>query len=71
MQKYSNLLGVRDYQLFAEILTQSPLKSYGFKLRSKLSDKELQEISDFAKTKFEDIMKCLKAMPRPLLLVIR
>lgn len=57
--------------MFAEILTQSPLKTYGFKLRAKLTEKELQEMADFARTKFENIMDCLRSMPRSLLLVIR
>ncbi|XP_074027969.1 aarF domain containing kinase 5 isoform X3 [Leptinotarsa decemlineata] len=71
MKKYSSKLGVENYELFAEILTQAPLKTSGFKLRSKLSEKDLQIMTDFAKNKFDNVMCCLQAMPRALLLVIR
>ncbi|KAL3275144.1 hypothetical protein HHI36_019913 [Cryptolaemus montrouzieri] len=71
MQKYSNMLGVQDYEIFAEILAQAPLKKNNFKLKSKLTEKDLQFITEFARNRFDTIMSCLKTMPSNLLLVLR
>ncbi|CAG9840270.1 unnamed protein product [Diabrotica balteata] len=49
MMKYSNELGVKDYELFAEILTQAPLKAQGFQLKVHLSEEDLQRMTEFAK----------------------
>ncbi|CAH1113187.1 unnamed protein product [Psylliodes chrysocephalus] len=71
MKKYSNELGVKNHELFAEILTQQPLKSRGFKIKAQLTDEDLRQMTEFAKEKFDSIMICLKEMPRSLLLVLR
>ncbi|XP_018567138.1 uncharacterized aarF domain-containing protein kinase 5 isoform X2 [Anoplophora glabripennis] len=71
MKKYANELGVENYELFAEILTQSPLKSYGFRLKVKLSEEDLKYMTEFARKRFDSIICCLQTMPCTLLLVIR
>ncbi|XP_050517846.1 uncharacterized aarF domain-containing protein kinase 5 [Diabrotica virgifera virgifera] len=71
MMKYSNELGVKDYEVFAEILTQSPLKAQGFQLKVHLSEEDLQHLTEIAKNRFDTVMACLKQMPRSLLLVLR
>ncbi|XP_049819455.1 uncharacterized aarF domain-containing protein kinase 5 isoform X2 [Aethina tumida] len=71
MKKYANQLGVTDHIIFAEILTQAPLRTRGFNLNYRLTEHDLQQMTQFAKERFEVIMKCLKEMPRSLLLVIR
>lgn len=71
MQKYGRMLGVNDYEMLAEILTQSPLKSRNFRLTFKLSDDDIKYIAEFARKRFDKIMHTLKDMPRSLLLVIR
>lgn len=60
-----------DHIIFAEILTQAPLRTRGFNLNYRLTERDLQQMTQFAKERFEVIMKCLKEMPRSLLLVIR
>lgn len=52
-------------------MTQSPLKTHGFQLRSKLSEDDLKRMTEFARDRFDNIMCCLQEMPRTLLLVIR
>lgn len=71
MKKYSLQLGVEDYEIFAEILAQAPLKKTNFTLKNQLSDEELKMITQFARQRFDMIMSCLQKMPRTLLLVIR
>lgn len=71
MKKYGNELGIKDYRMFAEILTQAPLKSSEFKLKIRLSDEDLKKITEFAQKRFDQIMETLKDMPRSLLLVVR
>ncbi|CAG9864475.1 unnamed protein product [Phyllotreta striolata] len=71
MKRYSKELGVENYELFAEILTQSPLKAQGFKLRARLTDEDLRQMTEYAKHRFDSVMVCLKEMPSSLLLVLR
>ncbi|KAF7269730.1 hypothetical protein GWI33_017248 [Rhynchophorus ferrugineus] len=71
MRKYSTLLGVEDYEMFAEVLTQAPLRSSGFKLKAKLTDSEEKYMRRAAGERFDQIVRCLQQMPRTLLLVIR
>ncbi|KAJ8922110.1 hypothetical protein NQ315_004042, partial [Exocentrus adspersus] len=71
MKKYANELGVEDYELFAEILTQAPLKTHGFKLKAKLTEEDYRHMTEFARERFDSIICCLQTMPRTLLLVIR
>ncbi|XP_017774713.1 PREDICTED: uncharacterized aarF domain-containing protein kinase 5 [Nicrophorus vespilloides] len=71
MAKYSLDLGVKDYGMLAEVLTQRPLKSKNFRLISKLSDEELKYMAQFAQQRFDLIMDTLKSMPTSLLFVVR
>lgn len=71
MKKYALELGVADYVQLAEILTQAPLRTHNFKLKIKLSDQDLQYMTEFARSKFDTIVKVLRMMPRSLLLIIR
>lgn len=60
-----------DYEMFAEILTQTPLRTHGFKLVYQLSDEDLKRMTEFARDRFDNVMRCLQSMPRTLLLVLR
>lgn len=60
-----------DYELFAEILTQAPLRTHGFKLTYKLSEEDMKRMTEFARDRFDNVMCCLQEMPRTLLLVLR
>ncbi|KAJ8966574.1 hypothetical protein NQ314_003469 [Rhamnusium bicolor] len=71
MKKYANQLGVENYELFAEILTQAPLKTRGFILKAKLTEEDLKHMTEFARDRFDSIICCLQSMPHTLLLVIR
>lgn len=71
MKAHANELGVTDYQMLAEILTQAPLKSNEFKLKIRLTDQDLKHITEFAAKRFDKIMQTLREMPRSLLLVVR
>ncbi|XP_060519462.1 uncharacterized aarF domain-containing protein kinase 5 [Cylas formicarius] len=71
MRKYSNILGVEDYEKFAEILTQAPLKSRGFKLKKKLSEEDLAYMQQQTAEHFDEITRCLQQMPKTLILVVR
>lgn len=64
-------LFILDYELFAEILTQAPLRIHGFKLVYKLTEEDLKRMTEFARDRFDNVMCCLQAMPRTLILVIR
>lgn len=67
----NTLYCILDYELFAGILTQTPLRVHGFKLTSKLSEDDMKRMTEFAKDRFDSVMCCLQAMPRTLLLVLR
>ncbi|XP_066257621.1 uncharacterized aarF domain-containing protein kinase 5 [Euwallacea similis] len=71
MKTYSKALGVDDYAMFAEILTQAPLRSTGFKLKAALTKQEEEVMRKLAGERFDQIVECLQQMPRSLLLVIR
>ncbi|KAK9885956.1 hypothetical protein WA026_013832 [Henosepilachna vigintioctopunctata] len=71
MQKYSNILGVQDYKVFAEILAQAPLEKDNFQIKSKLTEEDYKFIAEFARKRFDIIMSCLKTMPPTLLLILR
>ncbi|XP_068093971.1 uncharacterized aarF domain-containing protein kinase 5 isoform X2 [Hyperolius riggenbachi] len=70
MAEYSAELGVKDYFLFCEILLQRPLSLTGT-LGNALTREETQYMQDMAKEHFDDIMRVLRALPRPMLLVFR
>ncbi|ERL95171.1 uncharacterized aarF domain-containing protein kinase 5 [Dendroctonus ponderosae] len=71
MNVYSKALGVDDYTMFAEILTQTPLRTTGFRLKFKLSKQEEDYMRKVAGERFDQIVDCLQEMPNSLLLVLR
>lgn len=70
MKMYASQLGVNDYEIFAEILAQRPLKT-GIRFHKKLSKEELKYMTQMARDRFDLIIKALRKMPRSMLLVIR
>lgn len=70
MAEHSAELGVKDYFLFCEILLQRPLSLTGT-LSNALTREETQYMQDMAQEHFDDIMRVLRALPRPMLLVFR
>ncbi|KAM4689427.1 putative aarF domain-containing protein kinase 5 [Discoglossus pictus] len=70
MEKHSSQLGVKDYFLFCEILLQRPLSVPGA-LGSALTREETRYMQDMARNHFDDIMRVLRDLPRPMLLVFR
>ncbi|XP_069812966.1 uncharacterized aarF domain-containing protein kinase 5 isoform X1 [Dendropsophus ebraccatus] len=70
MEEYSAQLGVKDYFLFCEILLQRPLSLTGT-LGNALTLEETHYMQEMAKEHFDDIMRVLRALPRPMLLVFR
>ncbi|XP_019485740.1 PREDICTED: uncharacterized aarF domain-containing protein kinase 5 isoform X3 [Hipposideros armiger] len=71
MKAHAASLGVRDYFLFSEVLMQRPVR-LGQLWRSHLmSREEAAYMQAMAREHFEDIMAVLKALPRPMLLVLR
>lgn len=71
MKKYSNVLGVKDYFIFCEMLLQRPINMKDFSLSNILSREETSYMRDMAANHFDSIMQVLKSMPRPMLLVFR
>ncbi|XP_062342831.1 uncharacterized aarF domain-containing protein kinase 5 isoform X1 [Osmerus eperlanus] len=71
MKTYSNVLGVKDYFIFSEMLLQRPINMNNFNLSNILSREETSYMRDMAVNRFDKIMQVLKSMPRPMLLVFR
>uniref|UniRef100_A0A7N8XM55 AarF domain containing kinase 5 n=1 Tax=Mastacembelus armatus TaxID=205130 RepID=A0A7N8XM55_9TELE len=71
MEKYSNVLGVKEYFLFCEMLLQRPINMRELDLSNILSREETAYMREMAIHRFESIMEVLKSMPRPMLLVFR
>ena len=71
MRKYSHELGVHDHQMFAEILTQRPLKFHNFTIKTSLSSDDMEYMSRMAQERFDKVILALRQMPSTLLLVIR
>ncbi|XP_039977292.1 uncharacterized aarF domain-containing protein kinase 5 isoform X4 [Xiphias gladius] len=71
MERYSNVLGVKEYFLFCEMLLQRPINMRELGLSNILSREETTYMRDMAIHRFESIMQVLKSMPRPMLLVFR
>lgn len=57
--------------MFAEILTQTPLRTTNFKLTTKLTEEDVNYMKDFASNRFNAVMAVLKDMPKTLLLILR
>lgn len=60
-----------DYLLFSEVLMQRPVRLGQLWRSHLLSREEAAYMQDMARGHFEDIMAVLKALPRPMLLVLR
>ncbi|CAB1320820.1 unnamed protein product [Coregonus sp. 'balchen'] len=71
MKRYSNILGVKDYFIFSEMLLQRPINMRKVGLSNILSREETSYMRDMAVNHFDNIMAVLKSMPRPMLLVFR
>lgn len=71
MKAHAAALGVQDYFLFAEVLMQRPVHLGQLWRSHLLSHKEATYMQEMAREHFEDIMGVLKALPRPMLLVLR
>ncbi|XP_059899008.1 uncharacterized aarF domain-containing protein kinase 5 isoform X1 [Gadus macrocephalus] len=71
MKKHSAALGVEEYFLFSEMLLQRPINMRELGLSSLLSREETAYMQDMAVHRFQSIMRVLKSMPRPMLLVFR
>uniref|UniRef100_A0A1B6HVX0 ABC1 atypical kinase-like domain-containing protein n=1 Tax=Homalodisca liturata TaxID=320908 RepID=A0A1B6HVX0_9HEMI len=71
MRKYSRELGVDDYLMLAEMITQTPLRFNNWHLGTKLTQEELKILVAGAKHHFDKVLKVLRVMPKKVILVIR
>uniref|UniRef100_A0A5F8H547 AarF domain containing kinase 5 n=1 Tax=Monodelphis domestica TaxID=13616 RepID=A0A5F8H547_MONDO len=71
MKRHSAELGVEDYFLFCEILMQRPIQMGQLWQSGILNSAERAYMQEMAKEHFARIMEVLKALPRPMLLVLR
>ncbi|XP_052131665.1 uncharacterized aarF domain-containing protein kinase 5 isoform X3 [Frankliniella occidentalis] len=71
MRKYSHELGVHDHEMFAEILTQRPLKLHKYAIKTSLSSEDMRYMTRMAQERFDKVIVALRQMPSTLLLVIR
>ena len=58
------------YKHFAEVLFQIPYET-NVKIKSKLTDEDIEYMQKIAKENFQQIMNTLKEMPRNMLFVVR
>ncbi|XP_068587347.1 uncharacterized aarF domain-containing protein kinase 5 [Cebidichthys violaceus] len=71
MEEHSKALGVKEYLLFCEMLLQRPINMRELGLSNILSREETTYMREMASQRFDSIMRVLKSMPRPMLLVFR
>ncbi|CAH1390995.1 unnamed protein product [Nezara viridula] len=71
MKKYSMQLGVAEYKMLIEILTQIPQRGCHILLMQTLTVTETEQLCSIAKNRFNEIMDVLKIVPHHILLVIR
>ncbi|KAL2767382.1 putative aarF domain-containing protein kinase 5, partial [Daubentonia madagascariensis] len=71
MKAHAAALGVQDYLLFSEMLMQRPVRLGQLWGSHLLSREEAAYMQGMAREHFEGIMAVLKALPRPMLLVLR
>lgn len=71
MKTHSLELGVANYPVFCEILMQRPLQRQTFRLRNQLSSEEVAYMRTMVQSHFDDVMDCIRSLPRPMLLVFR
>ncbi|XP_037658573.1 uncharacterized aarF domain-containing protein kinase 5 isoform X2 [Choloepus didactylus] len=71
MKAHAATLGVQDYLLFCEVLMQRPVRLRQLWRSNLLSREEAAYMQDMAREHFDGVMAVLKALPRPMLLVLR
>ncbi|XP_052604104.1 uncharacterized aarF domain-containing protein kinase 5 isoform X1 [Peromyscus californicus insignis] len=71
MKIHAAALGVQDYMLFSEVLMQRPVRLGQLWGSHLMTREEAVYMQDMAREHFEGIMEVLKALPRPMLLVLR
>uniref|UniRef100_G1RI52 AarF domain containing kinase 5 n=1 Tax=Nomascus leucogenys TaxID=61853 RepID=G1RI52_NOMLE len=71
MRAHAAALGVQDYLLFSEMLMQRPVRLGQLWGSHLLSREETAYMVDMARERFEAVMAVLRALPRPMLLVLR
>ncbi|EDW19267.1 uncharacterized aarF domain-containing protein kinase 5 isoform X1 [Drosophila mojavensis] len=71
MKAAARRMNVVDYMKFASVLFQQPVTIEGPRIRSKLTQEDVDHIQKVAKEQFEIIMSTLREMPRCLLFVTR
>ncbi|XP_039109976.1 uncharacterized aarF domain-containing protein kinase 5 isoform X2 [Hyaena hyaena] len=71
MKTHAAALGVQDYFLFSEMLMQRPVRLGQLWRSHVLSREEMAYMQARAREHFEGVMGVLKALPRPMLLVLR
>ncbi|XP_036331035.1 uncharacterized aarF domain-containing protein kinase 5 isoform X1 [Rhagoletis pomonella] len=71
MQSSAQKMGIQDHMKFAEVLFQQPIRIHGGRVKTKLSESDIEYIRLVAKKNFELIMGTLKEMPRNMLFVVR
>ncbi|KAK3921273.1 putative aarF domain-containing protein kinase 5 [Frankliniella fusca] len=62
---------VHDHEMFAEILTQRPLKLHKYAIKTSLSPEDMKYMTRMAQERFDKVIVALRQMPSTLLLVIR
>ncbi|CAD7013783.1 uncharacterized aarF domain-containing protein kinase 5 isoform X2 [Ceratitis capitata] len=71
MKSAAQKIGINDHMKFAEVLFQQPIRIHGGRIKTKLSESDIEYIQQVAKKNFELIMGTLKDMPRNMLFVVR
>uniref|UniRef100_A0A023GFI0 ABC1 atypical kinase-like domain-containing protein n=1 Tax=Amblyomma triste TaxID=251400 RepID=A0A023GFI0_AMBTT len=71
MKTHSLELGVANYPIFCEILMQRPLQRQTFRLRNQLSSEDVAYMRNMVQSHFDEVMECIRSLPRPMLLVFR
>ncbi|XP_024085197.1 uncharacterized aarF domain-containing protein kinase 5 isoform X2 [Cimex lectularius] len=71
MKKYAMELGIKEYKIFVEILTQVPQQGLDIKLVQSLTLQDLDHLTKRAQKQFDKIMGVLRKLPSNILLVIR
>lgn len=66
-----SLSPLSDYFLFCEMLLQRPINMGELGLGNILSREETAYMRNMAANHFDNVMRVLKALPRPMLLVFR
>ncbi|EEC14055.1 conserved hypothetical protein [Ixodes scapularis] len=71
MKAHSLELGVSNYPVFCEILMQRPLRRPTLRIRNRLSSEDVAYMRTMVQGHFDEVMDCIRSLPRPMLLVFR